>query len=358
MKKRFYLPAVIFTAFLLVLSACSKDDDDNGKNGKNGDPEPLTPREQAIHDYKTMYLASAMSDPGFTGTLAGCDAGAVSQESHDNVVLRINYFRKLVGLNYDLVLNASQNDMCQEASLYMIANNTLTHYPSPSGQCYTQGAYDAASQGNIAISWGHPGNSANHSVNAVTGYIEDPGDHNKPVGHRAWLLQPELSRIGHGSVWFTDGNRAANCLMWGDNITGSPSSLEFVAYPPNGYMPGPLVFPRWSFSIPGATFGSAEVSMTGPSGNVNLQIVHRSTSSGGMPDPRIVWEPQGIVTSGNNDIVYSVTVSNITGAPKDSYTYEVTIIPGMQLARYGIPMESDTEKEEIAPGAFRKILAK
>lgn len=352
MNRNIYALATLLLAVFISFSSCKKDDTDDDPS----DPTPLTPREQAIDDYKKMYVATAMSDPGFTGATAGCNAGACSQTSHDNVIKRINYFRKLVGLPANVTNNASQNASCQEASLYMVANNTLTHYPSAGGQCYTQGAYDAASSGNIAISSGMPGNTAVHSVNAVTGYVEDPGANNLQVGHRAWILYPQLTKMGHGSVWIPTGNKASNCLRWGNNISGPATTLPFVAYPPKGYMPGPLVFPRWSFSIPGATFGSATVTMTGPNGNVNLNVVHKSTSAGGAPDPRIVWEPQGITTTGMSDIKYTVTVSNITGAANTSYTYDVTIIPSTALARYGIVEKTDVQAP--APNAFREFLSR
>jgi len=349
MNKRIYSLAVLLLALFVSFSACKKETVDD-----DPPPTPLTPREQAIDDYKKMYIGSALSDPGFTGNTVGCLKGACSQESHTKVVLRINYFRKLVGLPANITHNASQNDKCQEAALYMAANNTLTHHPPASGLCYTQGAYDAASKGNLAISSGMPGNTAVHSVNSVTGYIEDPGANNKPVGHRAWLLQPELVKIGHGSVWMPNlNNRATNCLMWGDNINGPAATIPFVAYPPKGFMPGPLVFPRWSFSIKGATFNNAQVTMTGPSGNVNLTIVHRSTSASGMPDPRIVWEPQGVQNTGMEDIKYTVTVSNITGVNPNTYTYDVIIIPNTLLARYGIKIDQTTPVSN--PNAYIEI---
>ncbi len=314
MKSKILFPVVLLIILAAIFSACTKE-----KKDDNGDNTLLTPREQAIEDYVINYLGSACADPQWTGSVNGCNAGSVSQNAHDMVVKRINYFRTLVGLPGDVTLNAQQNSMCQDAVLIMKANNNLSHFPPQSWYCWTQAGYDAAGGSNIA--WGsYEGPNAIHASNAVTGYIEDAGAGNKPVGHRAWLLYPQLKAIGHGSTSST------NCLMWKDNLGMPPTNMpEFVAYPPEEYMPAPLVFERWSFSIPNANFSSATVTMKDASNNdVSLNIIHVAAPSG-APDARIVWKPNGINTSSPDDQIYTVTVAGITGATSGSYTYDVII---------------------------------
>lgn len=274
--------------------------------------EVLGVRAQAINNYINNYLGSELTSAlGWTGTnYPACIAGDISQDAHNKVLQRINYFRSMCGLSDNVTFNASQTGPCQECALMMKANNALSHNPPPTWLCYTaDGAYAA---GGSNIAWGI------HSVNAVTGYIEDPGANNTAVGHRAWILLPELLAMGDGS---TDNT---NAIMWKDNLGTIPATKKFVAYPPDGYIPATLVFDRWHFQMFEAGFGSATVTMKDENGNnVNLNIINRL--SGYKPDNRIVWEPSGINTSSAADVTYTVTVSGITNAPQDTYTYDVII---------------------------------
>ena len=312
--------ASIFLLFVgLTLNSCKKDEE----------VEPaLTGLDAAKKDYDDNYLGTKAIPIGWTGATSGCLAGSISQTVQNNVIKRVNYYRRLVGLPDNVTLNSSQNQKCQEAALYMVANRTITHYPSAGGTCYTAGAADAAGHGNLAVSNGYSELDANHSVNAVSGYIEDPGANNLAVGHRAWILFPQLSAMGTGSAFNpADNNWTANCLMWGDNMTGAAPAIDFVAYPPANYIASSLLFPRWSFSIQGADFNGATVSMTNASGaNIQCNVIHKSASTGGAPDARIAWEPDPSMTGNiTGDTEFNVTVSNIGGITKTSYSYTVKV---------------------------------
>ena len=54
-------------------------------------------------------------------------------------------------------------------------------------------------------------------------------------------------------------------------------------------------------------------------------------SQGGSLDARVVWEPQGL--SANADMDYTVTVSNIQGSTKATYTYTVKVFKVDGVAR-------------------------
>lgn len=305
-RKVFYSLMILALAFVFA-TGCDKDDDDNSN---------LTAKQKAVKDYEDNYLATELSDPGWTGSVNGCNAGSVSQESHDKVVQRINYFRRICGLSDNITHNASQDDMCQECALIMKANNNLSHYPPQSWKCWTQDGYDAAGASNIAWS-SQPGTM--HSTYAVTGYIEDPGANNKSVGHRAALLLPGLEKVGHGSTDQT------NAILWMEgNYNQSATSDPFVAYPPDNYIPGELVFPRWSFSITQANFDNAQVTVSSDGQNYNVSYEDRITFQG-WPDSRIVWKVQGLNYPITKDMEFDVTVSGIQNASQDSYSYTVKV---------------------------------
>ena len=346
MKKSLLFVGLFLFVLGLTFTSCTKDDDE----GDDTPDEPTTDLEKAKKDYTDTYLATKAISLSWTGAVTGCNAGSISTTVQNNVIKRVNYYRRMVGLPDNITLNSSQNQKCQEAALYQIANHTITHYPNSGGSCYTAGAADAAGHGNLAISSGYATEEqSNHSVNAVSGYIEDPGANNLVVGHRAWILAPTLSAMGTGSCFnAADNNWSANCLMWGDNLSGS-SNIEYVAYPPNGYIPSSLVFPRWSFSIAGANFDNANVTMKDKSGNaVNVNVIARETALNSMPDSRIVWEPAGNFPDGiTEDTEYSVTVTGITGAPKTSYDYTVKAFHVTETAKRIAPSNID---------AFRQFL--
>lgn len=293
----------IFICLFLLFISCGNDENQI-------DPGSLEEKERAIKDYQDNFLGSAITNPNWTGSVAGCKAGSVPKSVHDKVAQRINYFRRMVGLNDNITLNASKFEMLQESSLMFKANKKLDHQPPKNWKCWTQKGYDGASISNISY--------GNHSVNAIYSQMRDDGSNNIHVGHRRWILYSKATEFSHGS---TDLSMSLGVIGFKAKNTKIP---EYIAYPPNGFVPQNLIFNRWSFSIPKANFSNAKISMTGASGNIPLTIV--SNSKIGYADNTIVWEPKGIVKNSDKDVEYTITISNIENASKSTYTYKVTII--------------------------------
>ena len=326
-KVLFFILSLFVSATVVLYTGCSKDDNEGDNTpvptctdgiqnqGETGvdcggpcNPCPLSARDSVALDYNTNYLGSAVSSPGWTGDESVCNAGTVPQSTHNAVIKRINYFRRMVGLNDNCTLDTTKFAMCQETALIMRANNQLSHTPPSSWLCWTSTGYTGAGSSNLSL--------GNHSVNAVMSQIRDDGANNSSAGHRRWILYSPRTKFSYG----TTSNTMALYVF----ISGSNTQIpEYIAYPPKGYVPQQLVFNRWSFGKPGANFSAATVTMTGPSGNVPLTVNPVATGYG---DPTIVWEPTGIITNSTGDVTYTVTVSGIVGAPQTSYTYNVVII--------------------------------
>jgi uncharacterized protein YkwD len=286
--------------------SCSKD--------KDTEPTPNNPgtgsnpaRDSALMDYNLNYLGSAISNPGWTGSTSTCTAGSVSQASHDAVINRINYFRRMVGLNDNCTLDTTLFAQEQETALMMSANNQLSHSPPNTWLCYTSSGASGAASSNIALGY--------NSSAAISAFIRDNGSGNQDVGHRRWILHSRKEKFSYGST----SNAMALYVFASGSNTVIP---EYIAFPPDGYIPQTLVPGRWSFGIPLANFSAATVTMTGPSGTVPLTIVSSTASYG---DKTIVWEPTGIDLTNTNDVTYTITVSGITGALQTSYTYSSKI---------------------------------
>lgn len=290
---------ILLTLTLIAISGCKKDEDI---------PVP-TAREKAVSDYYDHYIGSNVSDPGWTGDRINCIAGSVSQSTLDKVIQRINYFRRLVGLNDNTTLDLSKSAMYQEAALMMDANSSLSHSPPNTWKCWTQIGANGAASSNLSL--------GAHSSNAIRLFIEEPGQNNKEVGHRRWILHSTKTKFSFGTT-----NYAASLAAFGIG-EGNTLIPEFIAYPAKGFMPQTLVFPRWSFSIPNADFSSATVFMNGPDGNVPLNII--SATGPNYGDNTIVWEPQGVKINSDADLSYRVTIEGVKNTSRSSYNYTVTI---------------------------------
>jgi hypothetical protein len=305
MKDRIYIIIFILCTSALILNSCSKEEET-----VEPDPQPqiMTARDSAVQDYNANYLGSAITNNGWTGSTTTCTAGTVSASSDIAVIKRINYFRRLVGLNDNCTLDPSLNSQEQEAALMMSANSSLSHNPPTTWSCYTQAGHDGAASSNLAL--------GNNSSSAIWAFIDDFGSGNSAVGHRRWILHSRKQRFCYGST----SSAMALYVFFTDTNTHVPS---FIAYPPDGYIPQQLISSRWSFSIPNADFSASTVTMTGPSGNIPLTVV--SSTANGYGDNTIVWEPVGINTTSTADVNYTVTVSNIASDVQTTYTYTTTI---------------------------------
>lgn len=297
-----------------ILSSCSKDDGDD-KDHDDITTTYIVSKADVISEYSTFYLGSELADSGWTGDISSCDAGSVPQSTHDKVIMRINYFRQLVGLNNNTTLDATKFSMYQEAALIMSANNQLSHTPPNTWNCWTQEGYDGAHTSNLSLG---SGNNA-HSTEGIKNFIMDNGSSNIDAGHRRWVLHSTKTKFSYGS---TNNSMSLGVIGLAGGNLKIPS---FIAYPSIGYIPQNLVFQRWSFGIPNADFSNANISMTDSNGTtINLNIESRGELNYG--DRTIVWVPKGIIANSETDVTYIVTVSDISNAPDSKYTYGVTII--------------------------------
>lgn len=306
---------LIIICFLFFIISCNKDDIETLPTTDSNDPTDPTSvsnpeREKAVKDYQDNFLGSAVSNPGWTGDVNSCKAGSVPTDTHNKVAKRINYFRRMVGLNDNITLDPSKFEMLQKSSLIFLANRNLSHTPPNTWKCWTEDGKTGAGISNISY--------GNHSVNAVFSQMRDDGANNIHVGHRRWILYSKATQFSHGS---TSNSMSLGVLGFEKGNTKVP---EYIAYPPKGYVPQKLIFNRWSFSIPKAIFKNAKVSMSGPNGNIPLTVVSRNKTR--YADNTIVWEPQNITKNSEKDVEYTITISDVENTPKTTYTYKVTII--------------------------------
>ena len=224
--------------------------------------------------------------------------------------MRLSYFRKAVGLQNDVSENSTKSEKAQRAALMMQANNTLDHFPPNSWKCYSPEGKEGA--GNSLL-------TTAKNAEAIDSYMRDAGAANGPVGHRRWLLWPNLQEIGVGNT-----NQANAVWVLGNAGMPPADAPEFIAWPPRGYAPRQLVYPRWSFSINSADFSNAQLSMKDAAGTtISLTIEELDDQFG---DRTIVWVPEGIQTNIAEDTPYTVTINNVViNGETNNFSYEVIV---------------------------------
>jgi hypothetical protein len=165
--------------------------------------------------------------------------------------------------------------------------------------------------------------------------MRDAGAGNAALGHRRWLLYPQTQTMGTGDVPAAQGYPGTNALVVFDGYMwqARPAVRDgFVAWPPPGFVPHPVVFARWSFSYPGADFAAAAVRMTLNGTPVPLAQHPPVTGYG---ENTLAWIPLGLSDGAPwprpaADTTYVVTLTNVqvNGQPRD-FSYAVTIFdPG------------------------------
>jgi len=304
--------SLLLVSTFLFLASCSKDSDS---------PEQQQEIEQEISDsarlsaknlYQDYYEASRFesSDSQWSGDESSCDPGSVPQDVKTKIFTRLSYFRKAVGLHNEVSENPVKSEKAQRAALMMKANNTLDHFPPNSWKCYSAEGKEGA--GNSLL-------TTAKNAEAIDSYMRDAGTANGPVGHRRWLLWPNLQEIGVGNT-----NQANAVWVLGNAGTPPVDAPEFIAWPPKGYAPRQLVYSRWSFSLKGADFDNAQVSMKDADGNsLPLTIEELDTQFG---DRTIVWVPEGVLTNSVEDMSYTVTISDVgVDGDTEDFTYAVIV---------------------------------
>jgi len=277
-------------------------------------------RATAVNDYLTNYVANDFNttELNWNGSQYSCNPGSYNYAINNKILDRINYFRRITGLNDDVTFDGYLNQICQQAAVMMEVNQSISHcngagnYPCNNWSCSSVDAIYVCQRSVLASGhWSY--------FDPVTLYMEDTGVNNQHVGHRRWLLYPRAQTFGNG---ITDSK---NVIYVSDNFSYQPqNSKPYVAYPPEGYVPAPIVFNRWSFSLANADFSNAYVTMTDPNGfGVQLNIIYYNGLYG---DPAIVWEPYNIQLNNSYDATYTVTIGGIRNSAQSVYSYQTTII--------------------------------
>ena len=160
--------------------------------------------------------------------------GAVSAVNRQEALNALNFVRYIAGIPSDVQLKDSYNDGCQIGSLVNAANNELSHYPSkPEGM--SDELYNQQMSGKSNIAW----NYGNLSKTVVYAWLHDTDSYNMAaLGHRRWVLYPEMQYTGFGQV------ETYNSMYAFDRSRSDTFAGDYIAWPAAN-TPYELMNDRW-----------------------------------------------------------------------------------------------------------------
>jgi hypothetical protein len=283
-------------------------------------------REQVREFYNAVYTASDGTPIDSTAVTGSCYPGTNSPTFVNVTLRRINWFRAQAGMPAAVTFDSTESTKDQAAAVMMAEHGALQHVGNWTGwNCFSTDGTNASANSNLAL--------GNDGPDAITAYIWDFGANNYEVGHRRWILYPQTRVMGTGDVPAENTYNSANATWVFDaNFGGARPATRtpYIAWPPSGYVPYPVVFPQWSFALSNANLSASTVTMT--SNGVAVAIAQQAYAVG-FGENTLVWYPtsldptvQTMFSFGGTDTVYAITINNVqTSAGTKKFTYNVTL---------------------------------
>ena len=209
------------------------------------------PSKQEIREkWNTVTSASTIftQEPSIHAPYA---TGELSDDFLTSGITYLNYVRFVAGLP-EVKLDDTLNDKAQHGAVCLAAIDELTHYPSRPADMDEQfydTAAEATASSNISARWGYPPLESLQS--AVSGCMGDNSSINNlsTVGHRRWLLNPTLGKVGFGYAQSETGwSYIVNHVH---DRSGNSISYDYIAWPVAGNQPTNLfdITDPWSVSL-------------------------------------------------------------------------------------------------------------
>ena len=203
-------------------------------------------------ELRSAWQAISASQCDASPYLAEPDVSAFSQgdltpEARENALAVLNLIREIAGLEA-VELNELYNLRAQNGALLLAANDFLEHNsPKPAGMDEQQyeSAHMGTSLGNIAkFHWMRP----EILIDGVTYFARDDGNENLSVlGHRRWMLNPEMAFTGFGLANSETG--MSYVTMYAVDNGNSDAQWDYVAWPAGGCFPVELMRSELAWSV-------------------------------------------------------------------------------------------------------------
>lgn len=252
MNRKLILPLVLLAALLLTCLPISPAPRAYAADIASGSRLPLRSGEQIAEQWKKLMQPQAdyrnpyKMKPQVTSPYS---PGSLKTDYIQDGVNAVNFYRFISGLPYDVTADAALNTKAQYGAMLLAASGDFSHYPKQpsnmSDSIFQQGE-DATSTSNIYASSGYNDHIVASSVDA---YMEDSDVSNLDrVGHRRWILNPPLQKIGFGQAEAEDG-WSYSALKIMDESRKDTVDFHYVAYPAEGLFPIEVFEEKYAWSV-------------------------------------------------------------------------------------------------------------
>lgn len=252
--------ALAFTLMLIAVTAYSYGGE-RDLNVSYRTPEDINAFLQShpvAHDaFSESYEFSYSDAPRLSSSY---EPASLSKSDLNSALHLLENIRYIAGLPADLKLSNDYTRMAQAASLVNYSNDSISHYPEFPSNISSKTAKSgikACAESNLAWdSWQNT--SLEHSILNV--WMKDDSVSNiKALGHRRWILSPEMKRTGFGAV---SGSRGTYNTMYVFDFGRKVKTNYQVAWPaqqmPVSYFPEGT---PWSLSL-GKVLNSEKIKVT------------------------------------------------------------------------------------------------
>ncbi|KRF36980.1 CAP domain-containing protein [Nocardioides sp. Soil805] len=279
-------------------------------------PIDTSSRASVREAYRRFWVRGEESRPRWIGgSVEDCSPGRLADGSTRRQLDAINFARRMAGLD-PVVLDTKVVPSAQAAALIMTANHAVSHDPPREWPCWTRTGRDAASQSNL-----YEGTPRESNSDKIEAYLDDWGGGNHRVGHRRWLLYPDLRSVGIAGT-----ERANVTYLFGSPFDEAAPDPQWVPWPTAGWFPSRLD-PRGRWSLGSGAddtdFSDARVSVTyrgEPVSGIRLR-----TPDVAPGKPTLVWEMPARAWPSRPVGAAEVTVSGIVvdGVPGQVAAYTI-----------------------------------
>lgn len=230
-----------FFVLLVVLFASCNSINVNFENGIHIDtkeePGQISEIKEKWKEYKPRYIGKRYEV--IPSISAPYSPGKLTETFLIDGLNMAKFVRYLAGVSEDVVLSKDLCDQAQYGAVLLAKTGYLTHTPrrpSDMEKEFYKIGYKSTTSSNIHQSQGENSSLAE----AVKGFCNDSDEGNiDRVGHRRWVLNPELKEIGFG--YATRNNKdleeAYITMQVFDRSNKELLEKNYIAWPAPGYFP-------------------------------------------------------------------------------------------------------------------------
>ncbi|TJY40800.1 hypothetical protein E5161_16815 [Cohnella pontilimi] len=269
--------------------------------------------------------------------------GSLRPEYVQDGVNALNFYRFISGLPADLSADGDLNLKAQYGAVLLASEGNFGHTPpqpkNMTDEFYQKG-YEATSTSNIYASYGYNDHILFHSVQS---YMDDSDTTNLDrVGHRRWILNPPLKKVGMGLAKGKD-EFSYTALKIFDKSRTETVDYHYIAYPAQGPFPVEVFEAdhAWSVSLNPKEYGklspdsvSVTVLRLSDRKTWKLGAANRNVTAKGAyfnvensnygTGPAVIFRPDGVGKYSAGD-TYQVQIEGLKGIDGSSKRIAYTV---------------------------------